>query len=454
MRPGRLMIDASRSLLMVAAASLVACVAGGCSNRETPTGENREPVGIAGGGAGGRTAETSIGPIVLEDASAQGGTGPDGTCGESKVDATLRPSSLLLVIDRSESMDSVPTDHSTVATSRDGGGGAGGAPIARDGAEEAAEAPTRSNETKWELLGTQLLDSLDRVKDRLAFGVQLFPYLDPSTTDSQVTCHMPAEPTMQVPVTDGTRAIQEVRRLLDATEPAGNTPTAVALSHALDYFTEGDGTQLEGDRYVLLATDGGPNCNDETTCSLEDCISNRENLGPPCESSLQKGNCCVGLPKLCLDEQRTLTAIEALADAGIQTFVVGIPGSELYASTLDRFADAGGQALTGQPEGAPRYFRVEAASNMQGLAEVLQQITTVLIKTCQLQLATQPPDSNKLNVYIDGQVIPQQGADGWILSKETRPPTVELQGATCDKMESQGAERVSIQYGCPTVMVR
>ena len=38
-------------------------------------------------------------------------------------------------------------------------------------------------------------------------------------------------------------------------------------ARAYDYFTTGAGKSLSGDRFVLLATDGGPNCNPSLTCT-------------------------------------------------------------------------------------------------------------------------------------------------------------------------------------------
>jgi hypothetical protein len=398
-----------------------ACLSAACSQQSS--GSVAENGGSGAGGGG----DTDAGPdgVVIgtgSRGSGTGGTGGQRGCGESTLEASHRPANLLLVIDRSKSMDSPPD-----ASQADGG----------------------TLDSKWSLMRSQLVDSLDSVKDRLAFGVQLFPYSEMVSDPLQLLCHMPPAPVVQVPVASGTSSIGAVRALLDGTAPAGSTPTAVALGQALEHFTTGPGVSLAGDKYLLLATDGGPNCNADLVCPLEDCITNREGLGASC-TSLPEGNCCVGSPAQCLDEQRTVLAIEQLADAGIHTFVVGIPGSELYSETLNRFADAGREALT--PTGDPRYFKVEAAGNMQNLSDILSRITTQLVTTCRLQLKSVPPDALMLNVYIDGTVIPQQGDDGWKLDDSTTPPTVELKGATCERMQTTGAEHVSIQYGCPTVL--
>jgi hypothetical protein len=380
------------------------------------------------GGEAGASADAGVDGVVIGTGSTGGGSSSTGgtggrSCGQSTLEATHLPTNLLLVIDRSKSMDSPP---------------------------DAALSDAGTLDSKWNLMRSQLVASLDSVQDRLAFGVQLYPYSDLVSDVTQLLCHMPPTPTVQVPVAAGTSSIGLVRALLDATVPAGSTPTAMALDQAREYYTIGLGASLPGDKYVLLATDGGPNCNPDLACGVEDCITNREGFGASC-TSFAGGNCCVGSPGQCLDEERTVSAIQQLADAGIHTFVVGIPGSELYSDTLNRFADAGQEALT--PTGDPRYFKVEAAGNMQNLSTLLTRITTQLITTCRFELQSVPPDPQMLNVYIDGNVIPQQGDDGWKLDQTVIPFTVELKGATCEKMQTEGAEHVSIQYGCPTVTV-
>jgi hypothetical protein len=71
-----------------------------------------------------------------------------------------------------------------------------------------------------------------------------------------------------------------------------------------------------------------------------------------------------------------------------------------------------------------------------------------------MQLASKPPDPQKLNVNVDGELIPQQGPDGWQLDESASPPTVVLQGSTCLSVQANGAKTVQIVYGCPTIQPR
>ena len=86
----------------------------------------------------------------------------------------------------------------------------------------------------------------------------------------------------------------------------------------------------------------------------------------------------------CLDDASVVAQIEALyAEAGIPTFVIGIPGTEVYASYLDTFAVAGGAT---DPDGS--YYAVEATGGVEALAQTFTDITTHLVRGCEIELAT------------------------------------------------------------------
>src|SRR6185295_5901965 len=82
-------------------------------------------------------------------------------------------------------------------------------------------------------------------------------------------CQMPLAPDLTVPVEYGATAVAKIVAALGATSPGGGTPTAAALARAYDYYTTGAGAGLDGDKYVLLATDGGPNCNAALNCDAD-----------------------------------------------------------------------------------------------------------------------------------------------------------------------------------------
>jgi hypothetical protein len=352
--------------------------------------------------------------------------GPDAACGGQEVTATAKKVNILLVIDKSGSMADKPAGFTT---------------------------------DKWTALKTALSDSLDQVKGGIAFGLELYPMspdpMSPIVPTCTTNCCAMQQGSVDIGITLGTIALPSILDMLTATTPAGGTPTAVALNNALGYFTGGPGKDLEGEKYVLLATDGAPNCSSTTSCDAAHCTLNIESSNQ-CRAD-GGANCCAnpGMAPACLDDAATIDQLNRLKAAGVFTFVIGIPGTELYSTFLDAFAVAGGEPATGFSDAAtgPKYFAVSASGGVGALTSVFKSITTLLIKSCDLQLAANPPDLTLLNVKLNGKVIAQAGADGWDVDKTTNPPTIRIKGATCDDIQTNGAQSVEVIYGCPTVTI-
>jgi len=297
---------------------------------------------------------------------------------------------------------------------------------------------------------TALGAAVDATKGSVAFGLDFFPSSDDPSQSLPSVCALPTKGDPLVTVGADATNIASIKKMLSSGMPAGATPTAGAMTRALDYFTKGGGAQLVGKRYVLLATDGGPNCDTALSCQAASCTVNMDGLCPA------NTNCCD--PKLdpdgpskCLDDQATLTVVKELATAGVKTFVVGIPGTEAYQATLDSLAMAGGAP---NPKAPPDFFAVSASGGVAELSQVLTQITTGLITTCDLALTADPPDYDEINVVIDGTTIPEGAADGWLLDTSSKPPHVILQGKTCQNVESDGVAAVDVTFGCPTLKVK
>jgi hypothetical protein len=342
---------------------------------------------------------------------------PEVSCGASPYSASTKPVNMLLVIDRSGSMAD----------------------------------PYGTGESKWAVLQLALAQALEGAKKSIAFGLELFPYSD---EPKPPMCALPqGSASIQVPIGPGETTVPLVLAHL-AKEPAGGTPTAAALGNAYDFFMTGDGRLLTGDKYVLLATDGGPNCNaSHAACDATACTTNLDGECPGIDAG-GPANCC-DLPNnlgatLCVDDQETTNQLARLKAAGIRTFVVGLPGTDAYASYLDQFATAGDGK---NPNAPPLYFNVDTATGVAGLAAVFTAITKELITTCRFQLASVPPDPKLLNVTIDGVIIPQLGPDGWMLDSSTTPPTVVIKGTTCSRVQTLGAESAQVVYGCPTFLI-
>jgi len=282
----------------------------------------------------------------------------------------------------------------------------------------------------------------------VSVGLQFFP--DASVTDTEETgCAMPGASSVAVPIASGAAAVDAVKSaLLDADNaPGGNTPAAAALELSHRYFTEGGGAELEGENYVLLALDGGPNCDENLTCESDSCTVNIDGDCPALA-----GNCCGdgSVPaqnRSCLDSTGPESQVAALAQAGITSFVVGIPGSEAYEDVLDALAEAGG-APVGTT--SPKFYQVEDA---EALSDTLASLTTNLVNSCELTLASPPPDIGKVNVFVNDEPIARFDENGWDFDNPAAPKTVIIMGETCAQIESEGVQSVRVEYGCKTIEV-
>jgi hypothetical protein len=379
-----------------------------CSGENNDRGQAEEDDAAAG-------ADLPTGGLdaSLDDPNADAAAGGpvDGACGGTSMKATARDANLLLVVDRSGSMLQKPTGFAV---------------------------------KKWEAVSTALRDALTPVAGRTNLGLQLYPSREAASGN---VCAVATGPSaIDVPVGPGAETLDEILTAVSTTVPAGATPTGLALAEAHAYFTTGAGRDLQGDKYVILATDGGPNCGTATSCTAEQCTTN---IDGSCSAGR---NCCdpaTGGSRIsCLDESGVLAQLEALKSAGVKTFVVGIPGTEGYRTTLDRFAEAGGQVNT---SGSTKYFAVSAEGGVGGLTSVFAMITGELITSCRISLEDAAPDPEKINVYVDDVVVPRGGENGWELDPSTTPPSIVIKGSTCEKVKTTGARAISVIYGCPTV---
>jgi len=159
------------------------------------------------------------------------------------------------------------------------------------------------------------------------------------------------------------------------------------------------------------------------------------------------GNCCRGEGSYCLDDAAVLQKIRALAEASVRVFVIGIPGTESYAEYLDAFATAGGVP---NPKRHPAYYAVSAEGGVDGLAQTFRDITTHLVRSCEVDLGAVAPDPRLVNVAIDCEIVPSEDGAGWNI-RDQAPSTLILAGDTCDRVEREGARRIDVVYGCPTV---
>jgi hypothetical protein len=387
----------------------------------------------------------------IEDA--RGAPAPDaqGLCGNMFLDVTTDAPNLFFVIDRSGSM----------AESIDG-------TQKYDGVATAAVSLVRSLGSQANV-GAAVFPGRSAADDGCAAGELVYP-ATPGDPINSVYCG-----------NDGpvTRAFSGAISLPSGVTPRGSTPTAATLRDLLPVLSG-----LKGRTFVLLATDGGPNCNLQATCGADKCIPNIErSVG--CNASV---NCCdeqIAGPGYCLDDDGTKAAVAALYAAGIKTYVIGITGSVPYAELLNELAIVGGTARVGANSA---YYGI---SHIAELDEVLGSIGATVALSCQIRLAKPPPDSNLVNVYLDGQLV-KYGPNGWVWSDAAdassdapitstdadpdasdpdsapaddatsdvaaeaaaRHSEIDLVGAACDSLKSGKVRRLQVVFGCPTDIPR
>jgi len=384
-------------------------IGGGAGSSVSANGGS-DAIGSTGKGASGGA---DLGNLEPDSAGAAGSN--EALCGGTTLAASPRLVNVLLVVDKSSSMSATPMGF---------------------------------GDSKWNGLRTALTSALDAAGGKVAFGLDFFPSSGSPSVPLPNGCALPTggAPTVAVAV----QAVSAIKKALTDNSPAGATPTAAALGRALAYYTTGVGATLKGEHYVLLATDGGPNCDDALSCEATSCTVNMDGLCPA------SANCCdpqldPSGPGKCLDDGATIAMVKQLSKANVKTFVVGIPGTEAYRPTLESLAIEGGEP---NPNAPPSYFAISAADGVKALSQVLTHITTGLITSCDLVLEQQPPNLEKINVVIDGKTVLEGDADGWSLDQSSMPPTIVLKGATCDRVSQSGAEKLSVTFGCPTEHVK
>lgn len=392
---------------MLRALSL-ACVALACA---AACQEERAPPPPALAAAGQDGADGGGGPsgLVLTDA----GSTPHGPCGEQRIPAITTPPNLSFVVDRSASMRDI---------------------FASTGL------------SKYENARISLANVLRSVGHRVNYGVTVFPGLDGATgceAGDELLEVLPGDPPSYARDDKSGPRLLDMLRRLSLAGTSGGTPVAPTLAEAQTALE-----QLSGQRFVVLITDGAPNCNWDLSCEAIGCIPNIEGLTSGGQNCTQAHNCCAPTHEnpyanlSCIDDLGSLAAVKALADAGIGTFVVGMPGSEPYVDLLDAMAVAGGTAR----EGEPRYYSVE---DTEALEKSLTGIAASVAITCDLPLDYEPKDPDYVNVYFDDELVEYDPDNGWAWTDEGH---VSIRGSACEELTRGDVLEVQIFAGCKTVV--
>ena len=323
------------------------------------------------GGDGGATMPASTG-YCSSDAMCGSGTvcdkalgacaQPRGGCGKASFQPPRTSGEMVLLVDRSNSMrDLTPTG------------------------------------TKWTDLTSSIESTLAK-RSEVAWGLSMFPGSDKLAC---VVSPLSVTPAM------GTAAM--VSSLVASATPTGSgTPTRAAVQQVGDeILRSGRPTR----KYVLLATDGEPNCAPGSAGANQ----NLSDIGGAAQS------------------------IRSLAEAGATTFVLGVAVRSDAAAALATMAQAGGHARQGM---TPYYTASDATELQAALDEVTRQVAL-----CTFDLSPPPPAGSALSLSIGGHPFTRNVThvgDGWDVTAAGK--AIELYGAACDAI--QGGATIEISYGC------
>ena len=172
-------------------------------------------------------------------------------------------------------------------------------------------------------------------------------------------------------------------------------------------------------KYVLLVTDGGPNCTiDAMSANL---------LSPPSFFT----QC----------QMQSYTEMDSLTKDGIKSYVIGYDSASTpdLVPILDELAKRGGTGET------THRLVTDENSLTSAIEAIAGQLTT-----CTFQLDQAPPDVNKIRVTVDG--IDRANGDGWELIGDR---TIELRGKACSDLQDISVQHtLSINVECKDVMIQ
>ena len=333
---------------------------------------------IGGGGTGGFGLSSGAGGDV--------GIGTGGTtCGQSSVPVMPEPPDILIIQDKSGSMDE---DDS--GTSCNNGCG---------------------TNSKWTHLTTALSTVVQATDMTVNWGLKYF--------SDNGACGASAAPVVGVAPLTGAAVTTSIM----GTRPGGNTPTRDAITTGAAYLATLTDTNP---KFLLLATDGLPNC-------------------PSGCATMSKPNNACTMTDNPNEDMAAEAAIMMAAMQGYQTFVIGIGNVATAQNTLNQFAINGGQAQTGA---ATSYFAatdeasLEAALNkiVGVVASCTIPLTGVPQNLTNVAVSVDDASGNPTKV-------PQDATNGWTYTDAT-DTAIQLHGSYCDSVKGGTYTNVKFVYAC------
>ena len=315
-------------------------------------------------------------------------------CGGVAVNAEVAPPNLLIMLDRSCSMNAAPD------TKVDAG-------------------PGGKLKTKWEIAQSAIATLTKQYKGKIRFGLELFPDVAGDVCDQAVPVPVPVAANQESTIND---------LLFEALTNKGagmnyfpNYPCVTNINYAVA-TSVGQLTDSTRKNFSILMTDGA-----QSGCAMPDAGDS---------------------------DIYTKTIIANQHAAGVDTFVIGFGGG-VDKTALNSFALAGGQPNPAAPPDAgadptpPFYY--DAADEAQ-LTAALASIAKRTL-SCTMKLASSPPgeDVSLINIFLDANATPVPLLDeaGTHWSYDTASKSITFLGADCEALKEGKIGNVSVVFGCP-----
>jgi hypothetical protein len=182
--------------------------------------------------------------------------------------------------------------------------------------------------------------------------------------------------------------------------PTALTPTFQALQTAEYYLRS---TSSPRRRFVVLATDGAPNCGG----SVAQVVSQ-------------------------------IARIRSVYNA--DTFVLGIPGGDptLYVA-LNLMAQAGGRARSG----IVQFYEAGSTSELESALRAITAATA----NCTYILSSVPTRPDLTAVQFDGRAVTRDATNGWSFTDSSNR-VIRFNGAACRQLNEGAVRSISASFNC------
>ena len=366
----------------------------GCGFSPGPAGSGLTATGIGTGVAanGGGTTSGAGGNTGIGLSSGGGGdislTGSGGmTCGVSNTPVMPEPPDVLIVQDKSGSMNDNDADQSC----RNGCG----------------------TMSKWAELSVAMTNVVMATQTTVNWGLKYF-------SDNGI-CDASNAPVVTIGTANAGSAIVAS---IQGTTAGGNTPTRDAITYGAQYLATLTDTNP---KFLLLATDGLPNCPSGCASMTGQASQSCTMTDNPNEDAAAEG------------------AVMMAAMQGFQTFVVGIGNVTSAVNTLNQMAINGGQAQTGAS--TSYYAATDEAALEAALMAIVGKVASCTIPLTgvpagQTNVAVSVDDAS-------GQAtkVPNDPTNGWTYTDST-DTKIQLNGTYCDGVKNGTYSNVQFLYSC------